>query len=125
MLFITVCLLFSSSRSLFNISFIFCILFQRFGIIFTIITLNSFSGRLPFSSSFIWSYRFLHCSFICNIFFVVSFYFFDVWSHIPVLLVVWPEASSTEVCRQLCRAGSWCQDEDIWEASLQLIFPGI
>ena len=31
--------------------------------------MNSFSGRLPISSSFIWSYGFLPCSFICNIFF--------------------------------------------------------
>ena len=54
-LFITVCLLFSSSRSLLNVSCIFSILFLRFWIIFTIITLNSFSGSLPISSSFpIW-----------------------------------------------------------------------
>ena len=52
-LFITVCLLFHSSRSLLNVSCIFSILFLRFWIIFTIITLNSFSGRLPISSSFI------------------------------------------------------------------------
>jgi len=31
------------------------ILFLRFWIIFTIITLNSFSGRLPMSSPFVWS----------------------------------------------------------------------
>ena len=54
-LFITVCLLFSSFRSLLNVSCIFSILFLRFWIIFTITTLNSFSGRLPISSSFIWS----------------------------------------------------------------------
>ena len=48
MLFITVCLLFSSSRSVLNISFIFSFLFPRFWIIFTIITLNSFSGRCLF-----------------------------------------------------------------------------
>ena len=41
-LFIIVCLLFSSSRSLLNVSCIFSILFTRFWIIFTIITLNSF-----------------------------------------------------------------------------------
>ena len=51
-LFIIVCLLFSSSRSLLNVSCIFSILFPRFCIISTIITLNSFSGRLPISSSF-------------------------------------------------------------------------
>ena len=49
-LFITVCLLFSSSRSFLNISCIFSILFPRFWIIFTIIILNSSSGRLPISS---------------------------------------------------------------------------
>ena len=67
-LFIIVCLLFSSSRSLLNVSCIFSILFPRFWIIFTIITLNSFSGRLPISSSFVWSGGFLHCSFICCVF---------------------------------------------------------
>ena len=40
-------LLFSSSRSLLNVSCIFSILFPRFWIIFIIITLNSFLGRLP------------------------------------------------------------------------------
>ena len=67
-LFITVCLLFSSSRSLLKVSHIFSILFLRFWIIFTIITLNSFSGRLPISFSFVWSCGFLTCSFICKIF---------------------------------------------------------
>ena len=60
------CLLFSSSRL--NVSFIFSILFQRFWIIFTIIALNTFSGRLPISSSFVWSSRFLPCSCIYCIF---------------------------------------------------------
>ena len=55
MLFIIVCLLFSSSRSLLNVSCIFSILFPRFWIMFTIITLNSFWGRLPISSSFVLS----------------------------------------------------------------------
>ena len=68
MFFIIVCLLFSSSRSLLNISYIFSILFLRFWIIFTIITLNSFSGRLPLSSSFVWTGGFLPCSFICYVF---------------------------------------------------------
>ena len=67
-LFMTVCLLFSSSRSLLNVSYIFSMLFPRFWIIFTIITLNSFSGSLPISSSFIWSCGFLSCSFVCKIF---------------------------------------------------------
>ena len=62
------CLFFTSSRSLLNISYIFSILFPRFWIIFTIITLNSISSRLPLSSSFVWSGGFLPCSFICCIF---------------------------------------------------------
>jgi len=56
-LFIGVHLFFSFPRSLLNISCILSmcayILFLRSWIIFTIITLNSFSGRLPISSSFI------------------------------------------------------------------------
>ena len=67
-LFIIVCLLFSSLKSLLNVSCILSILFPRFYIIFTIITLNSFSGRLPISSSFVWSGTFLPCSFICCVF---------------------------------------------------------
>ena len=51
-LFISVCLFFSSSRSLVNISCIISILFLRSWIIFTIIILNSFSGRLSISTSF-------------------------------------------------------------------------
>ena len=61
-------MLFNSSKSLLNVSCIFSILFPRFYIIFTIITLNSFSGRLPISSSFVWSGRFLPCSHICYVF---------------------------------------------------------
>ena len=68
MLFIIVCLLVSSSRSLLNVSYIFSILFPRFWIIFTIITLNSISGRLLISSSFVWSAGFFPCSFICCVF---------------------------------------------------------
>ena len=54
-MFIIVCLPFRSCRSLLEVSCIFSILFPRFWIIFTIIPLNSFSGRLPISSSFVWS----------------------------------------------------------------------
>ena len=68
MLIIIVCLLFSSSRSLLNVSCIFSILFSRFWIIFTIIILNSFSSRLAIFSSFVWSGGFLPCSFICCVF---------------------------------------------------------
>ena len=63
-------------RCLLNISCIFSILvsslficnyilFSRFGIIFTIIILNYFSGRMPISSSFLWFSGFLSCSFTC------------------------------------------------------------
>ena len=44
-------LLFSSPRSLVNISCIVSILFPRTWIVFTIIILNHFSGRLPLSTS--------------------------------------------------------------------------
>ena len=67
-LFIIDRVLFSSSRSLLNLSYIFSILFPRFWILFTIIALNSFSGRLPISSLFVWSGGFLPCSFICYVF---------------------------------------------------------
>ena len=46
----SVCLFFSSSWSLVNISCIFSIHFPRSWIIFTIIILNCFSGRLPIST---------------------------------------------------------------------------
>ena len=56
-------------------SCIFSVLFSRFLIIFTIIILNSFSGNLPISSSFIWPSVFLVCYFICIVF-LCLFYFF-------------------------------------------------
>ena len=70
---------FISSRSLLNISCIFSflvsslfiynsILFSRFWIILTIIILNSLSGRLSVSSSFVWFGEHLSCSFTCWIF---------------------------------------------------------
>ena len=71
--FIIVCLLFSSSRSLLNVSCVFSILFPRFWINFSIITLNSFSGRLPSSSSFVWSGGLLPCSSSAAYFSVFSF----------------------------------------------------
>ena len=61
-------MLFSSSRSLLNMSCIFSILFPGFWIIFTVITLNYFSGRLPISSSFVCSGGLLPCFFICCVF---------------------------------------------------------
>ena len=68
MSFFIVCLLFHCSTSLLNISCVFSILFPRFWIIFIIIILNCFSGRLPISSSFVRSGGFLPCSFICCVF---------------------------------------------------------
>ena len=51
-----------------NVSCIFSILFPRCWIIFTFIILNSFSGKLPISSSFVRSGGFLPCSFMCRVF---------------------------------------------------------
>jgi len=64
-LFISVCLFFSYSRSLVNISCIFSIL--RSWIIFTIIILNSFSGRLLSPTSFSCFSGVLSCPFIWDI----------------------------------------------------------
>ena len=61
----------SPSKSFLNVSCIFSILFPRFWIIFTIITLNSFSGSLPISSSFFRAAGFLPYSFICCVFLCV------------------------------------------------------
>ena len=55
---------------------IFSILFSGFWNIFTIITLDYFSGSLPVSSSFIWSCEFLPCSFsfLCLFIFIFNFF---------------------------------------------------
>ena len=69
-------LVFISSRSLLNLSCIFSILvsrlficdyifISRFWIIFTIIIRNSFLGRFPTSSSFVWFGGHFSCSFTC------------------------------------------------------------
>ena len=50
------------------VSCIFSIIFPRFWIIFTVITLNSFSDRLSISSSFVSSGGFLPCSFLYCVF---------------------------------------------------------
>ena len=68
-LFISVCSL--KVLSLLNISCIFSvctsILILRSCIVFSFVfTLNSFSGRLPISTSLSCSYRVLSCSFFCN-----------------------------------------------------------
>ena len=97
MLFRSVCLLFSSSRSLLNVSCIFSILFLRFWIIFTITTLNSFSGRLPISSLFVWSGGFLPCSFNCCVFLCLLI--------LLNLLCLGSPFSRLEVCSSCC---FWC-----------------
>lgn len=74
LLFIINCLLLSASKRFINISCAFSIhssslfiyastLISKFWIIFTIITLNCFSGSLHNSSPFVWSCGFLSCSF--------------------------------------------------------------
>ena len=97
MLFITVCLLFSSSRSLLNVSCIFSILFPRFCIIFTIITLNSFSGRLSISYLFVKSGGFLPCSFVCCVFLCLLI--------LLNLLCLGSPFRRLQVCSSLC---FWC-----------------
>ena len=74
MLLISVCLFFVSSMSLVIIvtvlifSCIFSILFSSLQGSFTIIILNSLSGKLLICSLFIWSCEFLPCSFMCAVF---------------------------------------------------------
>ena len=97
MLFIIVCLLFSSSRSLLNVSCIFSIPFPRFWIIFTIITVNYFSDRLPISPSFVWSGGFLPCSFICCIILCLLILFY--------LLCLGSPLRRLQVCSSRC---FWC-----------------
>ena len=75
-LFVSVCLFFNSSRSLLIDSCIFSIFFSKFLIIFTIIIMNSSSGSLPISSSFIWTSVFLVCSFNCAVFLCLLIFFF-------------------------------------------------
>ena len=51
------------------------VLFSRFWIIFTISILNSYSGRLPIVSSFVWSGRFLLYSVTCWVFLCIFILF--------------------------------------------------
>ena len=44
--------------------------------------------------------------------------FFDEWNCVLLLLVVQPEISSNEVCRQLGKAESWFSDMDFWDTAL-------
>ena len=76
---------YNSSKCLLNISCVFSIfpsiLFQRCWIIFTVIILNSFSGRLPISSSFSCFSGVLLYSFIWDIIFclLILFNFLLLW----------------------------------------------
>ena len=78
-LYVSICLFFSYSRSLLIDFCIFSILFSRFLIIYTIIILISFSGSLPISSSFIWTSVFLVVGFfppfICVVFLCLLIFF--------------------------------------------------
>ena len=58
-------------------------------------------------------------------FFAISFFFFHEWDCVPVLLVVWPEASNPGVCRLLGRAGCWCWYGDLHATSLWWLFLGV
>ena len=79
-------LFFKTCSSLLNISCILLvcasILFLRYCILFTIITLNSFSGNMPISTSLSCSSVFLSWSFIWNIFLchLILFKFLCLWS---------------------------------------------
>jgi len=88
-LFVSVCLFFNSSRPLLIDYCIFSTLFSRFLIIFTIIILNSFSGRLLISSSFIWTSVFLVCFFICAVFLCL----FIIFLKLILFEVSFPQAS--------------------------------
>ena len=45
---------------------------------------------------------------VCELSMTLSSLSANGWGCVPVLLVVWCEASSSGACRQLCGAGSWC-----------------
>ena len=83
-LFLSVGILFNSSRSLLIYSWIFSIFFSTFLVSFTIIIMNSFSGSLPIFSSFIWTCVFLVCSLICEVFiclfFIIIFLTYCIWA---------------------------------------------
>ena len=98
-LFISVCLFFSSSRSLVNICCIFSIfasiLFPRSWIIFSIIILNSFPGKLPISTSFSCFSGILSCPFIWDItfcFFTVIIVVLQALSHVWLFATPWTTA---------------------------------
>ena len=110
-----------------NFSYIFSILFLVFWNFFTIINLNYFTHALPISFSFIQSCTFLlvPSSVTCFFFFFFChlFIYLDDGDCASALLVVWLDASSNGVFKQLSRAKSYCWDVYLWDTSLWLIFP--
>ena len=99
--------------------------FWDFWIIFTIIIMNYFSGRLLISSSFIWSVcscRSLLCSFVCKYSSVVSFLLMNGTVFLSCLFLAWG------VQHWSLQAVGWswsqCQKEDLWERLHWLMFPG-
>ena len=74
-------------------------------IIFTIIILNSFSGSLPISSSFIWTSVFLVCSFICVAFHCLFFLVTLPLGFSCGFISTSASGSSTGVCSWGCPGG--------------------
>jgi len=81
MWFVSVCLYFNSSASLLIESCIFSILFSRFWSSLLSLFWIFFSGNFPISSSFIWTFMFLVCSFICAVFLCLFFLSFFILSY--------------------------------------------
>lgn len=44
---------------------------------------------------------------VCELTMTLSSLFVNGWDCVPISLVVWPEASSTGVCKKLSGAKSW------------------
>ena len=121
MLFIIVCLLFSSSRSFLNVSCIFY--FQDLGSSLLSLLWIIFQVDCLFPPHLFGLLGFYLAP--CNIF--LSFHLFIFLMGDAVFLSYWCLSwyIHTGVFRQLDTAGSWCWDEDLQEASLWLIFPGV
>ena len=105
MLFIIVCLLFSSSRPLLNVSCIFCILFPRFGIIFTV-------WFLIYCLILLWFLFHIDCLFPLHLFGLVGFYlapssavYFSVFSFCLTYCVWWSPFCRLQVRSSRC---FWC-----------------
>ena len=109
------CLFFTSSRSLENIYCIFSIFFfQRSWIIFTIIILNSFAGRLPISISFTCfsgdlSYSFIWDIILCLLIFISFLWlWFSFWRQWDCLILLASSACPlVNESKRLVRASWW------------------